>query len=113
MARAEFAELRIEVVYCPSADGIDRVELELPAGATLLEALQRSGLLERHAGVDLAQQRVGVWGRARRLDEVLHDGDRVELYRALQVDPKQARRLRSAREDRRAASARRSRSPTR
>lgn len=108
MAPDEPALLRVEVVYCPSADAVDHAVLLLPAGATLLDALRR--LLERHPGIDLTQHRAGIWGRTRSLDEALHDGDRVELYRPLQVDPKEARRLRAARQG---VSGRRSRSPTR
>jgi putative ubiquitin-RnfH superfamily antitoxin RatB of RatAB toxin-antitoxin module len=113
MARAEAPPLRIEVVYCPEHDGVDRTDLELAAGATVLDALRCSGVLERHADIDLARQTVGVWGRVGALDDALRDGDRVELYRPLRVDPKEARRLRAVRDGRRGANVRRSRSPTR
>ena len=94
----ERASLRVEVVYSPRAGEVERVELRLAAGATVLQALRASGLLERHPEIDLTQQRVGVWGRTRSPAEPLHDGDRVELYRPLLVDPKQARRLRARRQ---------------
>jgi putative ubiquitin-RnfH superfamily antitoxin RatB of RatAB toxin-antitoxin module len=90
--------LRIEVVYSPAERTIDRVELELPAGGTVADALAASGLLQRHPGIDLAVQRVGVWGRPCSAGEPLQDGDRVELYRALKIDPKEARRLRQRRQ---------------
>ena len=67
---------------------------QLPSGATLVEALQASGVLERHPGIELATAKVGVWGKLAALDTPLRDGDRVELYRPLMVDPKEARRLR-------------------
>lgn len=86
--------MRIEVVYSPAPRVVDGVMLELDAGSTVDAALRASGLLERHAGIDLTRQRVGVWGRVCGLDAVLHDGDRVELYRPLQVDPKEGRRRR-------------------
>lgn len=95
MARAD---LHVEVVYSPRAGEVDRVELLLAAGSTVLQALQASRLPERHPEVDLARQRVGVWGHLRLLQDVLREGDRVELYRPLQVDPKQARRLRARRQ---------------
>jgi putative ubiquitin-RnfH superfamily antitoxin RatB of RatAB toxin-antitoxin module len=95
---APVERLRVEVVYCPDPQRADVAELELPAGATVLQALRASGLLERHPGIDLTRQRCGVWGRLGGLDDVLKDGDRVELYRPLAVDPKEARRRRQHRQ---------------
>lgn len=85
--------LRVEVAYCPRPGVTDLVALTLPAGATVADALRASGLQERHA---LAPEglRVGVWSRARELDTPLRDRDRVEIYRSLTVDPKEARRQR-------------------
>lgn len=92
--------MRIEVVYSPAPRVVDGVTLELEPGSTVDAALRASGLLERHADIDLARQRVGVWGRVCALEAVLHDGDRVELYRPLQVDPKEGRRRRLERQAR-------------
>ena len=58
------------------------------------DALALSGLLRRHAAIDTAAARIGVWGKLRPRDHVLRDRDRVEIYRPLLVDPKEARRLR-------------------
>ena len=66
------------------------------AGRRVLDAIRASGVLERHPELDLARQAIGIWGRACALDAPLHDGDRVEIYRPLQMDPKEARRLRRA-----------------
>lgn len=87
------AALRIEVVYCPHPGRTDLVALTLPAGATLADALAASGLPARHA-LDPATLRAGIWGKVREAATVLRDRDRVEIYRALVVDPKEARRLR-------------------
>jgi putative ubiquitin-RnfH superfamily antitoxin RatB of RatAB toxin-antitoxin module len=84
----------VTVVYSPCEGEVDEVSLRLPAGATLAEAVRASGLQQRHAGVDLAQAPVGVWGVLRGPDHVLREADRVELYRPLTVDPKEARRRR-------------------
>jgi uncharacterized protein len=91
MARAE--ALRVEVVYCPRPGEVDRSELQLPPGSTLAQALEASGLLQRH-GLAAEAVRAGVWCRAAAPETALRDLDRVELYRPLQVDPKEARRLR-------------------
>jgi uncharacterized protein len=87
-------ELRVTVAYSPAARQLDLVEICLPVDATVGMALARSGVLDRHPALDLAQCKVGVWGKLRGLTELLRDGDRVEVYRALQVDPKEARRQR-------------------
>ncbi|WP_292443490.1 RnfH family protein [Methylibium sp.] len=86
------------MAYSPCEGKVDHIELELPECSTVADALQASGLLQRHPGIDLALQRMGVWGRACRPDDVLREGDRLELYRALEVDPKEARRLRQQRQ---------------
>jgi putative ubiquitin-RnfH superfamily antitoxin RatB of RatAB toxin-antitoxin module len=86
--------LSVCVAYSPQAGEIDEVQLALPSGATVLDALSQSGLLQRHAGIDVAAARIGVWSKLRALDHVLRDRDRVEVYRPLLVDPKEARRLR-------------------
>jgi hypothetical protein len=92
MGHAEGATISVRVVHCPGPGVADEVELRLALPATVRDALAESGMLARYPGID--PRRVGVWGRVRRLDEPLRDGDRVELYRPLQVDPKEARRLR-------------------
>jgi putative ubiquitin-RnfH superfamily antitoxin RatB of RatAB toxin-antitoxin module len=51
-------------------------------------------LAQRHPAVDFASLRVGVWGKLRELGDALRDLDRVEIYRPLKVDPKEARRVR-------------------
>lgn len=88
------ATLTVEVVYA-LAEAQDAVTLQLAPGATLREAVLRSGLLERHPEIDLAVQKVGVFGAPAALERPLAEGDRVEIYRALAMDPKEARRRRA------------------
>ena len=71
--------------------------VEVEEGATLREAIARSGVLEQCPEIDLAVNGVGVFGRARGLDQRVAGGDRVEIYRPLPVDPKEARRRRARR----------------
>jgi putative ubiquitin-RnfH superfamily antitoxin RatB of RatAB toxin-antitoxin module len=86
--------LRIEVVFCPAPGQVDRTELRMVDGATVADALRASGVLERQ-GLSLEPApEVGIWCRTAELDATLRDRDRVELYRPLTVDPKEARRLR-------------------
>jgi len=83
----------VEVVYAPAPHVLDRVVLSLAPGATVADALQASGVLQRH-GLRLDGLAVGVWGRACAPELLLRERDRVEIYRPLQVDPKEARRQR-------------------
>lgn len=92
-AEAPAGTFDVEVVYAPVPHQVDRVGLALAPGATVADALQASGLLARH-GLLLDGLAVGVWGRACALDLRLRERDRVEIYRPLQVDPKEARRQR-------------------
>jgi putative ubiquitin-RnfH superfamily antitoxin RatB of RatAB toxin-antitoxin module len=93
MALADDGLLHIEVLYCPGPGRCDASVLRLPPGACVADALAASGVVQRHA-LALGDLQVGVWGR--RCDETasLRDRDRVEIYRPLTVDPKEARRLR-------------------
>lgn len=86
--------LRVSVAYSPRGGEVDEVVVELPAGATLIDAIRASGVLQRHPAIDLARSRRGVWGRVQGDDTALRERDRVEIYRDLQVDPKEARRVR-------------------
>lgn len=86
--------LAVQVSYSPAPRQVDRVRLELPAGSTVADALRACGLLERHALLLDGSVAVGVWTKLRLLDTPLRANDRVEIYRSLQVDPKEARRQR-------------------
>jgi len=82
------ASIRIEVVYARRGS-TDAVTLELPEGATVREALQAAGLRQAAA--------FGIFGRRADADTPLADGDRVEIYRPLVLDPKERRRERARR----------------
>jgi len=77
-------------------DRATEIAVRLPAGATLGDALEASGLAERHPDVDVARARVGIFGKLSDRKTVLADGDRVEVYRALIADPKERRSRRAA-----------------
>lgn len=88
------ASLRVEVVYAlPERE--DAVKLSLLAGATAADAVRASGLLERHPEIDLARQKIGIYGKVVAAGALLADGDRLEVYRPLLLDPKEARRRRA------------------
>jgi hypothetical protein len=86
---------RIEVVY--AARAVQRCyTVDLEEGGTVHAALERSGVLRDFPQIDLARDRVGIWGRLVALDDVPEDGDRVEILRPLAADPKAARARRAA-----------------
>ena len=89
------ATIRVAVAWSPKAGEAFELALELPAGATTLDAIRASGLLEAEAGIDISTQPVGIWGRVAALESVLAEGDRVEVYRPLTINPKEARRRRA------------------
>ena len=73
------------------------IALELPRGSTVGQALVASGLALRYPDLEFTHAKVGIYGRFVSADTVLENGDRVEIYRALLADPKQARRRRASR----------------
>lgn len=91
--------ITVVIAWSPAAREVARVELRLPTGSTVRDALRAAGGLDRQGGAADA----GVWGRHAGIDQLLRDGDRVEIYRPLRVDPKLARRERFGRQGARAA----------
>ena len=88
------AGLRVEVVYAGRLTQ-GAVLVELAPGTSVGGAIEASGLLARFPEIDLAGQKVGIHGKVTALDALPADGDRIEIYRPLQIDPKEARRLRA------------------
>lgn len=70
-------------------------EMTLAAGTTIEQAVRESGLLQQYPHIDMATQKIGIFGKIKPADTVLRDGDRVEVYRPLQADPKETRRRRA------------------
>jgi putative ubiquitin-RnfH superfamily antitoxin RatB of RatAB toxin-antitoxin module len=86
--------LDVEIAYAlPETQQL--IELKVAAGTTAREAIEDSGILQRFPEIDLSRHKVGIFGRAVRLDRVLGPGDRVEIYRPLLADPKDTRRRRA------------------
>lgn len=86
--------IAVQVVYATPAEQVS-IPLQVGSGTSVREAIEISGLLERFPDVDLAANRVGIYGRLCALGDVVREGDRIEVYRPLRVDPKEARRLRA------------------
>jgi putative ubiquitin-RnfH superfamily antitoxin RatB of RatAB toxin-antitoxin module len=71
------------------------MQLTLPAGAKVRDAVLASGILERHPEIDVGRHKIGIYGKVVGASALLADGDRVEIYRPLLLDPKEARRRRA------------------
>lgn len=86
--------MKIQVAW-GNTDAQHHVELTVPEGATVAQALE---LFALQGGAQGHPEAVGVWGKARPMSHPLREGDRVELYRPLVADPKTARRKRQTRQ---------------
>lgn len=85
----------IEVCYASDAVQFLRA-LRVPVGTTIEQAITISGVLQEAPEIDLTVMQVGVYAKKKTLDTVLREHDRVEIYRPLIADPKNARRRRKA-----------------
>jgi putative ubiquitin-RnfH superfamily antitoxin RatB of RatAB toxin-antitoxin module len=72
------------------------LELEVDEGATLKQAIELSGIIDTYPQIDLTKDKTGIFGKIAKLDTVLREKDRVEIYRPLIADPKQVRKERAA-----------------
>ena len=81
-------------IYVAYADEHDQrcVRINVPEGTTIGSAIERSRILHLFTTIDLNKNRVGIFGQLRALDDIVEDGDRVEIYRPLKIDPKEKRR---------------------
>ncbi len=86
--------ITVTVVYSPEPRKIVEKTLEIPTGSTVLKALQLAEMAELVIEVVETGHTVGIWGKKTSPSHVLHDLDRIEIYRPLKVDPKVARRER-------------------
>ena len=93
MAHAE--KIHVEVAYALLQKQVI-LGLEVEPDATLEQVICASGILEQFPEIDLAQNKVGVFGKLGKLTDTLHPGDRVEIYRPLIADPKLVRKQRAA-----------------
>lgn len=88
--------IRVQICYA-TPDRQILLDAMLPAGTTVHQAINASGVLQLAPEIDLSVWRVGVFGKLRPLDSVTQDRDRVEIYRPLIADPKESRRRRASR----------------
>lgn len=88
-------DISVEVAYAlPQRQTL--LSLRVKSDATLFQAIEQSGMLERFPELDPANLKVGIYGKAAKLDAGLHANDRIEIYRSLLADPQEVRKRRAA-----------------
>ncbi len=90
----EGPRVSVTVVYAEPAR-LFEVALRLPPGATVRHAIEASRVQETRPDIEISADHIGIFSRKATFDTPLRDGDRVEIYRPLKIDPKEARRLRA------------------
>jgi len=93
-ADSSTAKIRIEVAYA-TPDKQTLLSLEVPHGCTVAEAIDLSGIREEYPEMEQDLKAVGIFSKKVSLDDELREGDRVEIYRPLLVDPKEMRKQRA------------------
>lgn len=87
----------VEVAYAKPEQQVI-IALQVEEQATAEQAITQSGILDRFPEIDMATAKVGIFSKACKLQQALSTGDRVEIYRPLLNDPKEARRKRATKE---------------
>ena len=89
------ASIRIEVAYALLDDQMI-IAFTVDEGATVKQAIIHSGIIDHYPQIDLTECRAGIFGKLTKMDKVVREGDRIEIYRPLIADPKEVRRKRAA-----------------
>ena len=87
--------MKIEIAYASLKNKQFLQSYEVSACCNIKQAIEQSGILQQYPEINLGQNAVGVFGKRAELETILKPNDRVEIYRSLLIDPKQARRLRA------------------
>jgi putative ubiquitin-RnfH superfamily antitoxin RatB of RatAB toxin-antitoxin module len=86
--------VKIEIIYALPTEQV-LIECEVPEASTIREAIIVSKILTKYPEIDLAINSVGIFSQPVNLDDEVQAGDRIEIYRPLTIDPKEARRIRA------------------
>jgi putative ubiquitin-RnfH superfamily antitoxin RatB of RatAB toxin-antitoxin module len=97
MATDNVSPISIEVAYA-SANQSWLIPVEVEEGTTVQQAIASSGIMEQCPDINLQTNKVGLFSKIIELDVPVRAGDRIEIYRPLVLDPKEARRLRAEKE---------------
>lgn len=85
------AKLNIELIYpLPNEQILLTIKIDKPS--TIAEAIEASGIRKKYPEIDLTKNKVGIFSKVCELNQSLREGDRIEIYRPLIADPKEARK---------------------
>jgi uncharacterized protein len=87
-------KISVEVAFAASSKQ-KIIALDVDAGSTIQSVIQQSAILTVFPEIDLAKQKVGIFGKIKSLSDTVKAGDRIEIYRPLTIDPKEARRAKA------------------
>ena len=87
-------EIQVEIAYATPEKQV-LLAIGVPAGCTVAEAIERSKIRNEFPGLEMDLSSVGIFSRKVSLNDILSDGDRVEIYRPLLIDPKEMRKRRA------------------
>jgi putative ubiquitin-RnfH superfamily antitoxin RatB of RatAB toxin-antitoxin module len=94
------AEAGFQVWVCYATAALEDLQpLQVAPGTTIGQAIEQSGILQRHPDINLVTQPVGIYSKKKTLETVLRERDRIEIYRPLVADPKESRRKRAAKKE--------------
>lgn len=88
----------IELIYALPHEQV-LMTLDVEQGTTVEQAIKLSGILEKYPEIDLAKNKLGIFGKVIKADQELRDKDRIEIYRPLIADPKESRRKRAEKKE--------------
>lgn len=91
---SDTSRIAVSVIYAEAERTFD-VALSLPSGATVADAIARSGIRNTRPDIEIRDECLGIFARKVSLETTLRNGDRIEIYRSLSIDPKEARRMRA------------------
>ncbi len=83
--------MNVGVVYAKATKQV-WLQLDVPEGSTVQQAIEISGLLQQFPEINLNKQKVGIFGKLTKLDSIVEEGQRIEIYRPIIADPQTAER---------------------
>ncbi|VAX12338.1 UPF0125 protein RatB [hydrothermal vent metagenome] len=83
--------MNVGVVYAKATKQV-WLQLDVPEGSTVQQAIEISGLLDQFPEIDLGKQKVGIFGKMTKLDNIVEEGQRIEIYRPIVADPEMVER---------------------
>lgn len=88
------SSIQIEIAYALPDEQV-LMTIQTQAESSAEQAIRQSGILAKHPEIDLSKNKIGIFGKLSKLDTILRDRDRVEIYRPLIADPKEVRKKRA------------------